>query len=341
LRFAAKDAEDLKAELERQGFVVTALIGSAATKESIELEFKKFMEAVNKDFVEEDVVLVFFSGHGLQRIIDIKDEATGKVLERVETPFFCPHDCRAHESASLVSLNNVIEQLKFSSSDQNILIVDACRNNGEKGSGENQPALNGSEARNVPTKVSMLFGGSDGQRSYESQKPEVSQGILTHALLQGLRGGAANPQGEIIWLNLATYVVDRVPGEALRLVGPEVVQQPNLIINTGPRIKLGEVELAAVPTAQSSLPPQPEPSEAKMQGLPNVNESWTVYREIGQGMLFKSGQGSDRAPVTVFFNKGESVVIRGVSDTRIQISMPGGERKSWIEIERFFDHFKQ
>jgi hypothetical protein len=78
-----------------------------------------------------------------------------------------------------------------------------------------------------------------------------------------------------------------------------------------------------------------------MQGLPNVNESWTVYREIGQGMLFKSGQGSDRAPVTVFFNKGESVVIRGVSDTRIQISMPGGERKSWIEIERFFDHFKQ
>jgi hypothetical protein len=135
----------------------------------------------------------------------------------------------------MVSLNWVMEQLKQSGSSNNLLIVDACRNNFDRSS----RSLDGSTVRELPAKLSVLFSSSPGQRAYESSMPEVPQGVFTHALLEGLRGKAANEAGEIRWLGLANYVIERVPSEAERLAGQGVAQRPNLIISSGPPIVLG------------------------------------------------------------------------------------------------------
>jgi uncharacterized caspase-like protein len=83
LRFCEKDARDLKVVLENLGFQVTALIGPKATKKEVEEQFKQFLQKVKLELGKEDIVLVYFSGHGVQRRMEDDNE-------RVETPFFCP-----------------------------------------------------------------------------------------------------------------------------------------------------------------------------------------------------------------------------------------------------------
>jgi hypothetical protein len=239
LKFGAKDAADLKVELEKLGFIVTSLIGPEATQENIETRFDEFMLKVNRELGKEDVVLVYFSGHGLQKIV-VNGEGQG--AQRVETPFFCPSDGHNVDMRTLVSLNNIIDGLKASTSERNILLVDACRNNNDKGAGKGEPALNGSTVRDLPNKLSVLFSSRDGQKSWESDLPEVQQGVFTHVILEGLRGEAANNQGEIRWLGLANYVVENVPIQAERLAGKGTVQVPNLILNSGPQIEIGRVK---------------------------------------------------------------------------------------------------
>jgi hypothetical protein len=244
LDYGAKDAEDLKSVLESLGFEVTALIGAAATKQEIESEFAQFMKTVNRDLGKDDIVLVFFSGHGLQKLVnDPGNEGVGG--RGTETPFFCPHDCLAGDPATLVSLNSVINQLKESSSDKNIMLMDCCRNNPSKGAvndGANrEKSVDGSTVRDLPNKLNLLFSSSDGGRSWESDREEVKQGVFTHVLLQGLRGAAADSQGEITWVGLAKYIWENVPKEAERLVGQGTKQQPNWIMNSGLPILLGRV----------------------------------------------------------------------------------------------------
>ena len=51
-------------------------------------------------------------------------------------------------------------------------------------------------------------------------------------MLQGLRGGAKNEEGDVTWDRLTEFVRNRVSREAARLVGDNSIHQtPNLIAN--------------------------------------------------------------------------------------------------------------
>jgi hypothetical protein len=219
LKFAHKDANDLAVELKRQGFEVTKLIGSQAQHEKVRSALDKFI-GTTSDLGKNDIVLISFSGHGVQKTVS-------KSKRLVETPFFCVYDTLVTKPETMISLNRVLEQLKEDSAcNSNLLLVDACRNNPDKGA----RTLDGSTVRELPTKISMLFSSSAGQKSFESEK--AKQGIFTHVLLKGLRGEAANSRGQVKWLSLASYVVEEVPLHVSDLLeNSDAVQRPNLVGN--------------------------------------------------------------------------------------------------------------
>ena len=172
LKYAHKDANDLAAELEKHEFEVTKLIGDDATYKNVQSELNRFIRTTT-ELRKEDVVLVSFSGHGVQKFVE-QDE------QLIEVPFFCVCDTLVNDPGTMISLNEVLRQLKLKSGcSSNLMIVDACRNNPDKGA----RTLDGSTVKELPTKISMLFSSSPGQKSFESEK--VKQGVFTHVLLQG------------------------------------------------------------------------------------------------------------------------------------------------------------
>jgi len=173
--------EELAVELRRHGFTVATLTGAAATKEEVDRWLKSAFASLSK-LDKQDVALFGFSGHGTQSLVKnpVADQPD------IEDAFFCPVDALKSRTDTMISISWVMRQLDASSgSSQNLVLVDACRNNPNKG----MKTIDGSTAKELPSKISVLFSSSGGERSYESAK--AKHGVFTHVLLQGLRGEAA------------------------------------------------------------------------------------------------------------------------------------------------------
>ncbi|MFM7072383.1 MAG: SUMF1/EgtB/PvdO family nonheme iron enzyme [Planctomycetota bacterium] len=142
----------------------------------------------------------------------------------MEHPFFCPCDARYDQTDTLLSLNWVMDRIKEdSASSQNLLLVDACRDNPARGG----KGVDGSTVTKLPNKLSVLFSSSAGTQSYESDI--FRHGLFTHFVLDGLQGKAADTDGEVTWLSLSNYVMKQVRKEAPKLVKRD--QLPNLLGN--------------------------------------------------------------------------------------------------------------
>ncbi len=292
LKYAELDARDLGLKLKEIGFEVSTLLGDRATHAALDSELQKFfgsLKTLNKD----DVVLLAFSGHGLQ--LQIEEPKRGLV----ETPFFCPVDALKTDAKTLLSLNWVMQRInEDSASSQNLLIVDACRDNPAKGA----KGVDGSTVTALPSKLSVLFGSSSGTQSFESDNEH--HGIFTWALLEGLKGGAANKNGDITWLNLASFAMDSVKEQAKKSLGVE--QRPNILGNLIAQPVLTRIR----PTA--TLPATIGPNVAKEP-------------EIGKPYLSKSGQRLAYIPA------GEFEMGNDDTTDNIMRDFPNSQRW-WFEV---------
>src|SRR5690606_11789117 len=83
--------------------------------------------------------------------------------------------------------------------------------------------IDGSQVTRLPANLAILFGASSGTQSYESEK--LRHGLLTHYILEGLRGKARDSDDEVSWGTLVDYVKKQVSRNAPDLVGKP--QRPN------------------------------------------------------------------------------------------------------------------
>ena len=159
-------------------------------KVNIEQQLKLLLGLVE----EKDLVIVSFSGHGVQ----FRTKA-----------YFCPTDATLDDADTLVSLDWVYDQLKWCPASMKLVVVDACRND---------PSLGGAktfsnEARDFgkslgtqpPEGIVLLSSCSPGEISREDEK--LRHGVFTHFLLDGLSGKAdGNQDGEISLNELFRHV---------------------------------------------------------------------------------------------------------------------------------------
>ena len=277
LQFAENDVTAVAAELKRLGFETTVLTGRGATREKIQTGLANFIDRASK-LESDDIVFAMFSGHGqeLQSVIEKRVPANDQmtVVKRVETiPYFCardaiPYDRDSHllrgkseqeitEEFKLISINRLIGDLnRKSNSLRNVLVVDACRNDPAKGGGKSAN-ISGGMVRDLPEGLSILFSARSGQQSWESSDTKIKHGVMSHFLLEGLRGGAAD-ENEITWSDLTSYVLKRVERNAGKLAGdPQRIQTPHAISNSTGLLVLGKVDVK--PKAVPKLKPTPKP----------------------------------------------------------------------------------
>ncbi len=259
LNYSDDDVRELDKVLRGIDFSVELIVGRQATRENVAKRFSFFLDQTKK-LSKQDIVFVALTGHGLQ----IEVERGGV---RVSDSFFCPFDAQKSDPTSLISISGLMQSLsRDSASSQNLLVIDACRDDPNRGA----KGLDGSTVKELPAKLSVLFACSSGQQSFESDV--VKHGVFTHVLLEGLRGAAANPRGEITWLNLASHVSTEVPTRLPKLLpGLARAQRPNLVSNTTSNPALGVVNVIPPPPPP---PPPPPRNEVLYVGRP-----WVLHVE--------------------------------------------------------------
>jgi tetratricopeptide (TPR) repeat protein len=170
---------------------------------------------------KDGLLLVSFAGHG---------------MERGGQAFLLPSDAQISDSLSFLedtalSVNRMKDLIKNTGVGQVMILLDACRNDpGGRAEAPNpltEAYMRGFnfDVRNREVQAfATIYATAIGQRAYEYT--EKKQGYFTWAIVEGLKGGAANQNGEVTLSQLVKFVQETVPKRIAIDLGSGKQQRP-------------------------------------------------------------------------------------------------------------------
>ena len=191
------------------------------TRVNILRRLSNLSTAVPKD----GLLLVSFAGHG---------------MERSGQAFLLPSDAQISDQISFleetaISMNRVRERIKETGVSQVVVLLDACRNDPGGRADAINPLSNAYtnafnfDVRNREVQAfATVYATGIGQRAYEYT--EKKQGYFSWAVVEGLKGGAANDKGEVTLSQLVKYVQETVPKRLAIDLGSTKQQRPFAMI---------------------------------------------------------------------------------------------------------------
>ena len=174
---------------------------------------------------KDGMLLVSFAGHG---------------MERAGQAFLLPADAQISDSISFleetaISMTRVKSWIKETGVGQVVLLLDACRNDpGGRADAPNNltnayvNAFNFDVRNREVQAFATVYATGIGQRAYEYT--EKKQGYFSWAVVEGLKGAAANDKGEVTLSQLVKYVQDAVPKRIAVDLGSTKQQKPFAVI---------------------------------------------------------------------------------------------------------------
>jgi caspase domain-containing protein len=191
------------------------------TRVNILRRLSNLSSAVPKD----GLLLISFAGHG---------------MERSGQAFLLPSDAQISDQISFLSetainVNRIKEQIKEIGVSQVIVMLDACRNDPGGRADAPNPLTNtytsafNFDVRNREVQAfATLYATAIGQRAYEYT--EKKQGYFSWAVINALKGDAANDKGEVTLSQLVKYVQEAVPKRITIDLGSTKQQRPFAVI---------------------------------------------------------------------------------------------------------------
>lgn len=267
---ASNDARSLAGALTRYaGFpadqVILLASDQPAERQPTRGNILRRLSNLATDFPKDGLLLFSFAGHG---------------MERGGQAFLLPSDAQVSDDAALleqtaVNVQIVKDWVKRSGVRQVLMLLDACRNDpGGRADADNPLTETYTRGFNFNTRnrdveaFVTLYATAIGNRAYEYK--EKHQGYFTWALVEGLKGAAANERGEVTLDALVKYLQDRVPKQVRLDLGAGKVQRPFAVIEGYKADELvlsvaGErgLTVGQATVGDVDLTPPAEPSEDK------------------------------------------------------------------------------
>jgi hypothetical protein len=201
----------------------------------------------------EDTFIFYFSGHGMMR-------------EGKQYLLTINSDSRSLTTlaASAIPQDTIHELLNRVKAHQVLVILDACRNDPEKGKGDKDNTLTDEIARGffvksrnapdgMPGSSATLYASSVGERAYEWDS--MKSGVFSYYLIEGLKGASVDSNNEVTLRGLANYVINSVRAWSLDNLPTGKGQTPWLVSEGAADMtlakitpKLGSLELVSNPS---------------------------------------------------------------------------------------------
>lgn len=229
LRGAANDAHTLADALVRHGGfpadqVVLLSSDQPEERQPTRVNILRRLSNLASVVPKDGLLLVSFAGHG---------------MERGGQAYLLPADAQINDDVTFmeetaVSVARMKERIRATGVGQVIVLLDACRN--DPGGRADAPNLLTEaytkfnfDVRNREVQAfAVFYAAAVGQRAYEYS--EKRQGYFTWAVVEGLRGGAANERGEVTLAQLVRYVQETVPKRIGIDLGSGKQQRPFAVI---------------------------------------------------------------------------------------------------------------
>jgi uncharacterized caspase-like protein len=222
------------------------------TRANILFQISNLSQLVPKD----GLFLFFFAGHG---------------VERDNNAFLMPADARMTENIKIleatgIGVTNLRTWIEDMHVKQVLMFLDACRNSPVAGRGDDTPneltetftqGFRFDQRNQGIEAFAVLYATAVGQRAYEYS--EKRHGYFTWAVVEALKGGAANEKGEVTLAGLEKYVQEVVPRRVQIELGAEKAQKPFAEVRG---YRASELVIATAVQGSASDPAGPGYSEA-------------------------------------------------------------------------------
>lgn len=273
---AASDARALADALAQSaGFkrdqIILLASGEPAERQPARSAILRHLANLQGRVAQDGLLLVFFAGHAIER--------DGKA-------YLLPSDALAGDASLLretaVSVDRVKELIRATEAGQVVLIFDAFRQQPVAGSASSDNPLTENFTREAAFDTNKheamafaaLFASSAGQRAYESQSKK--QGYFASALIEAIKGRAANRQREVTLDELVKYLQNAVPQETQRDLGQNAQQRPQAVIEgyQADELVVALAESGGQAMARAS---KPDPTELLRSAKTVFIRSKTIY----------------------------------------------------------------
>ena len=190
LQSGAKDAQDFVNTINSLDLSIykevkpIIILDKEATANNIRLRLKELADNVD----QEDVVMLFFSGHG---------------MTENNLFYFMTHGVRVNECVNALKFNDIVDQMqRMKNKDCHVFIfMDACHSGGMYGQAKGAKETISSAAPDI---VGFYSSTAD-----EESRELNGNGLFTRALIDGLKGnGIANDNGQITIHSLRNYITN-------------------------------------------------------------------------------------------------------------------------------------
>ena len=175
---------------------VHAILNEKATREGVTALFNELKQQAQ----QKDVIVLYMAGHG---------DMVGSEW------FFIPYDVTTPEEETVVkkmgiSAKEITEALRAFKAQKIFVILDACKSGGLI---SGITGLRGYEDRKVMKQLVRSTGtyvvSASTDKQYAAELKDLSHGVLTYTMLEGLHGKAG--EGKVTVEGLIQYVKDRLP----------------------------------------------------------------------------------------------------------------------------------
>ncbi|MCK6694815.1 MAG: caspase family protein, partial [Thermoanaerobaculia bacterium] len=221
LKYSGKDARDMAGALRQIGtqlfsrdsvFIQLLTTDSSdATLQPTKANIRLAFDTIKKRAKAEDIVVVYFSGHGIA--YGDADRALFYYLTR-EIGSFDLSDVGVRNKRA-ISSDTLTRWINDIPAQKQVLILDAC-NSGKvvENLAGSQKSLSASQIRALDrmkdrTGMFVLTGSAADKVSYEAG--QFGQGLLTYSLLEGIKGEVPDKFGHVDVMKLFRYACERVP----------------------------------------------------------------------------------------------------------------------------------
>jgi formylglycine-generating enzyme required for sulfatase activity len=171
------------------------------TREGVLARWKTFCERVRDQAratgTRAEGVVLLLSGHG----VEFKGQPKGGL--KVENTYFVPVDAEQMTAEALVDVQPMLEELQALPVNRRWFVYDACRKSVEAASRDYAASSTMLQRLKVPQGTWLMLSCESGQASYEAR--QLGHGVFLHHLVEGMRGGAFNPRGELTLTSLADF----------------------------------------------------------------------------------------------------------------------------------------
>ena len=218
LNYAEADADGVEQSLKQSstGIFKDIVIYKIRNEKAIKSNILAALDEVKKKSLEQDILVVYYAGHGVMSGESASDSEFFIVPSDV-TQLYGRDDMLKEKAISASSLKAYAQSIN---AQKQIFILDACQSAGALETVTQRGAAEEKAIAHLARSTGTFWITSTGSDQFASEFEKLGHGIFTYSLIEGINGKAdTNNDKKLTIRELSTYIENKVPELSEQLKG--------------------------------------------------------------------------------------------------------------------------